>query len=79
LYFVGVLGFAVKIIYHGGRRGNTAQGLAQWWHPVALSEARDVLQWAMHSALYHRIRMVIKIASKLEDFFAPSILSSSTT
>jgi hypothetical protein len=32
---------------------------------LASSEAQDVVPWAMLSILYHRIRMVIKIAIKL--------------
>ncbi len=50
---------------HDGHLGNTAQTLAQWWHPVASSEALDldVLHREMHPALHQRIPMVIKIAS----------------
>jgi hypothetical protein len=33
------------------------------------SEARDVLYWAMHPALYRRIHMVIKIARNSPAFF----------
>jgi hypothetical protein len=36
---------------------------------VASSEALDVRYWAMRHALYRRIRMAIKIASKLPLFF----------
>jgi hypothetical protein len=54
---------------HGGRWGNTALELAQWQHPVASSEARDVLHRAMRPALYHRIPMVIKITSTFPAFF----------
>jgi hypothetical protein len=36
---------------------------------VASSEALDVLYWAMHPALHHPIRMVIKVASNLPAFF----------
>jgi hypothetical protein len=61
--------FAVEIVDHGGRRGNMAQGLARWCHPVASSEAWDVLHRAMHPALHHRISMVITIASKVGVFF----------
>jgi hypothetical protein len=39
------------------------QVLAQWWHPVASSEALDLLQRAMRAVLYRRIAMVIKAAS----------------
>jgi hypothetical protein len=54
---------------HGGRRGNTAQALARWLHPVASSEAPDVLHREMCPALYRRIRMAIEIASDLPAFF----------
>jgi hypothetical protein len=47
----------------------TAQALAQWRHPVASSEALDVLHWAMCSASYRRICMAIEIASNLPTFF----------
>ena len=40
---------------HGGCWGNAAQVLAQWWHPVASSEAQDLLHWAMHLASYRQI------------------------
>jgi len=33
----------------------------------------------MHSALYHLIRMAIKMASKVGDFFLSSILCHATT
>jgi hypothetical protein len=39
------------------------QVLAQWWHPVASSEALDLLHWEMRTVLYHRIAMAIKTAS----------------
>jgi hypothetical protein len=58
---------------HGGRLGNTTQALAQWQHPVASSEARDVLHLAMRPALYHPIRMVIKITSMFPAFLSSSI------
>ncbi len=45
-----------------------AQALTQWWHPVASSEARDVLHWAMHPELYSCIP-VIEMASDLSAFF----------
>jgi len=45
------------------------QALAQWWHPVASSEALDVLHWAMHPTSYRSIRMAIEIASDLPTFF----------
>jgi hypothetical protein len=58
-----------EFVDHGGRRGNTAQALARWLHPVASSEAPDVLHWEMCPALYRRIRMAIEIASDLPAFF----------
>ena len=58
-----------EIVDHGGRRGDTAQELARWQHPVAPSEALDVLYREMHPVLYHRIRMAIEIASDLPAFF----------
>jgi hypothetical protein len=53
----------------GGRRGNRAQSLAQWRHPVASSEARDVLHQAMRPALHRCIPMTIKMAGDLHVFF----------
>jgi len=46
-----------------------AWALTRWLHPVALSEALDVLYQAMRPALYRRIRMAIKIASNSPAFF----------
>ena len=64
-----------KFVDHGGRQGDTAQLLARWRHPVAPSEALDVLYWAMRPALYRRIRMSIEIACDLPSFFfADSLL-----
>ncbi len=60
--------FAAKIDDLGGYQGNGVQALTQWQHPVASSKAWDVLHWAMHPALYRRIRMAIKIASNLPAF-----------
>jgi hypothetical protein len=54
---------------YGSHWGNTAQALTQWRHPVASSEARDVLHWAMHPTLYRCIRMVIEITSTFPAFF----------
>jgi hypothetical protein len=51
-----------------GCRGNTAQVLDQWRHPVASSEALDVLYRAMFPALYRCIAMAIQIASNLPLF-----------
>jgi hypothetical protein len=36
--------------------------LALWQHPVASSEALDLLNWAMHAVTYRRIAMAIKMA-----------------
>jgi hypothetical protein len=58
-----------KIVDHGGCRGNVAQALARWWHPVASSEARNVLHRVMYPASHYRICMMIKIASVLRVFF----------
>jgi len=63
----------IQIIDHGGRWGNWAQALDQWQHPVASSEALDVLHHAMHPALYRLIFMAIEIASNLPTFFVMSI------
>jgi hypothetical protein len=43
--------------------------LAQWWHPVAFSEALDLLYWAMRAVLYCHIAMVIDTASKVGVLF----------
>jgi hypothetical protein len=37
--------------------------LARWRHPVASSEALDLLNWAMCMVMYRRIAMAIKMAS----------------
>ncbi len=37
--------------------------LAQWWRPVASSEALDLHHWAMCAVMYRRIAMAIKTAS----------------
>jgi hypothetical protein len=58
-----------EFVDHGGRRGDTAQALARWLHPVASSEAPDVLHREMCPASYRRIRMAIEIASELPAFF----------
>jgi hypothetical protein len=41
----------------------------QWQHPVASSEALDLLHWAMHAVLYRRTAAAIKMASKVGPFF----------
>jgi len=62
-----------KFVYHGGRRGNTLQALAQWWHPMASSEALNVLHLAMHPTLYCCIAMAYEIASDVPAFLLPLI------
>jgi hypothetical protein len=61
--------FSTKIVDHGGRRGDAMRALAQWRHPVASSEALDVLHRAIRPASYRRIRIAIKITSDLPAFF----------
>jgi hypothetical protein len=39
--------------------------LARWRHPVASSEALDLLYWAMRTVLYRCIALAIKTASKV--------------
>jgi hypothetical protein len=46
-----------------------AQALARWRHPVASSEALDVLHLAMCPASNRRICMAIEIASNSPTFF----------
>jgi hypothetical protein len=59
---------------HGVQRGNKVQALARWRHPVAQSEALDVLYWAMRPALYRRIRMAIEIACDSTAIFVVAVL-----
>jgi hypothetical protein len=68
-----------EIVDHGGRRGNTAQALAQWRPPVASSEVLDVLYWAMRPASYRCIVMAIEIAIDLPAFFVAVDSFSPTT
>jgi hypothetical protein len=68
-----------EFVDHGSRRGNTAQALAQWLHPVASSEALDVLYWAMCPASYRCIAMAIEIVVDLPAFFVSSISLFATT
>jgi hypothetical protein len=42
--------------------------LARWWHPVASSEALDLLHWAICVVTYRRIAMAIKMACFLGVF-----------
>ena len=71
--------FLTKIDDHGGRHGDVMRALAQWMHPLALSEARVVLHWAMHPALHCRIRMVVEIVVDLPAFFVALISLLATT
>jgi hypothetical protein len=68
-----------EFVDHGGRRGDTAQALAQWLHPVASSEAPDVIHRAMRPASYHCIAMAIEIAINSPAFFVAVDLLSPTT
>ncbi len=69
IVFVIVLCVFNKFVDHDGRRGNTAQALARWQHPVASCEALDVLHRAMCPASHSRIRMVIEVARDSPAFF----------
>jgi hypothetical protein len=60
--FVSVLCCFNEFVDHGGRRGDTMGALDQWRHPVAFSEALDVLYRLMRSASYRCIAMAIEIA-----------------
>jgi hypothetical protein len=69
-----------KFVDHGGRRGNMAQALARWRHPVTPSEALDVQYRAMRPASERRIRMTaIKIVSNSPAFFVVADLLLPTT
>jgi hypothetical protein len=68
-----------EFVEHGGRRGNTAQALTRWGHPVASSEALDVLHRAMRPASYRCIAMAIKIVVDLPAFFVSAISLLTTT
>jgi hypothetical protein len=56
-----------------------AQALVRWRHPVAYSEALDVLYWAMRPASYCCLAMVIEIVVDLPAFFISSGLLLATT
>ena len=68
-----------EFIDHGGRWGDTAQALTRWRHPVASSEALDVLHRAMRPALYRCIAMATEIVVDLPAFFVSSISLLATT
>ena len=55
--------FLTKIIDHGGRCGASMRALARWQHPVASSEALNVLHRLICPASHRHIRMVIEISS----------------
>jgi hypothetical protein len=55
------------------------RALDRWRHPVASSEALDVLHWDMRPALYPCIAMAIEIAIDLPAFFVAVDLFSPTT
>jgi hypothetical protein len=50
-----------QIVDHGSRRGDTARELARWMHPVAYSEALDVLYPEMRPELYRCITWQSKL------------------
>ncbi len=62
---------------HSGGRGNTAQALTRWRHPVTLREAKDALHQAMCIMLYQPGGTVIKIASEFNKFY--NIVDNSVT
>ncbi len=45
------------------------QVLTRWWHPVASSEALDLLYWVIYGVLYQRTAAAIKMASLFGTFF----------
>jgi len=69
LCFVSILCCFNKFVNHDGHRGYTAHALVRWRHPVASSEALDVLHRAMCPVSHRRIRMVIEIVVDLPAFF----------
>jgi hypothetical protein len=68
-----------KFVNHGSRWRNTAQALNQWRHPVASSEALDVLHQAMRPGSYRCIAMAIEIAIDSPAFFVAIDLLLPTT
>jgi hypothetical protein len=68
-----------EIVDHGSRSGDAMRALARWWHPLALSEALDVLHQAMHPASYRCIAMAIEIVVDLPAFLSLPISLSPTT
>jgi hypothetical protein len=68
-----------EFVDHGGRRGDTVQALSRWLHPVASSEAPDVIHRAMCPESYQCIAMAIEIAIDSPAFFVAVDLLSPTT
>jgi hypothetical protein len=68
-----------EFVNHGGRRGDTAQALAQWLHQVASSEAPDVIYLVICPASYHCITMAIEIAIDSPAIYVAVDLLSPTT
>jgi len=62
-----------EYVNHGGRQGDTAQALARWRHPLASSEALDVLHRAMRLTSYSCIAMAIEIVVNLPAFLLSPI------
>jgi hypothetical protein len=71
--------FSTEIVDHGGRHSDAMQELARWRHPVASSEALDVLHRSMCPASYRCIAMAIEIVVDLPAFFVASISLFATT
>jgi hypothetical protein len=59
--FISVLCVSIKCVDHGGRQGNMVQALDQWWHPLASSEALDVLHREICPTSHRCIAMAIKL------------------
>jgi len=68
-----------KFVDHDGRRGDRAQAFTRWRHPVASSEALDVLHRVMRPASYRCIAMAIEIVVDLPALFVSAILLLATT
>jgi hypothetical protein len=68
-----------EFVDHGGRLGDMMRALDRWQHPVASSEALDVLYRAMRPASYRCMVTAIKIAIDLPAFFVAVDSFSPTT
>jgi len=79
LCFVSVFCVLFEIVDHGSRRGDTTQALARWRHPLASSEALDVLHRAIRLVSYCCIAMAIEIVVDLPAFLLSPISLSPTT